>query len=125
MENLVREKSAKTPYVEFNADSGELTIEGISIPEDTVNFYHSLLYWINEYSITPQPKTILNLKLEYFNTSTSVVLLNIFKLFSEMQNTEVIINWYYEEEDIEMEEVGNDYREMVGVEFNIHAVESF
>ena len=125
MENLYVEGTVKTPLVQFEADSGKLLVEGISIPENTVEFYHSLIYWINEYAIHPQAKTVLELKLEYFNTSTSVVLLNMFKIVSEIENTLVVINWYYESDDIEMEEVGMDYQNMVEVEFNLISVESF
>lgn len=125
MENIKIEKTVKTPEVDFNSEKGELLLEGISIPENTVEFYHALIYWINEYANSPQPVTTLTLKLEYFNTSTTVVLLNIFKALSEMKNTKIVINWYYETDDIEMEEVGRDYQNMLDVEFNMIPVEQF
>ncbi len=125
MEDIRIEKTVKTPEVDFSASTGTLLIKGISIPENTVEFYHKLIYWISEYSINPQPKTTLNLKLEYFNTSTSVVLLNIFKSLTEIDNSEVMVNWYYEDDDIEMEEVGKDYERMVDVKFNLIPVDSF
>lgn len=125
MENILIEQTSKTPKVDFNSKTGVLTLEGISIPENTVDFYHSLVYWLNEYSTNPVEETTLNLKLEYFNTSTSVVLLNIFKIFSEIKNSKIVINWYFETDDIEMEEVGRDYGNMVDIPFNLIGVESF
>ena len=40
---------------------------------------------------------------------------------AETSKVEVI--WYYEEDDIEMEEVGLDFKEMTSVSFNLHPVE--
>jgi len=125
MKNIFIEQTSKTPKVEFNAETGVLLIEGISIPENTVEFYHTLIYWINEYSQNPLPETTLVLKLEYFNTSTSVVLLNMFKILSDIDGTEVKVDWYYESDDIEMEEVGKDYANMINIPFKLIAVDVF
>ena len=97
---------------------------GISIPENTVDFYHKLMYWITQYSREPKQKTKVIVKFEYFNTSTSVVLLNIFRMLSDTK-TELEINWYYEEDDTEMLEVGNDYERMLDINFNLIAIDSF
>jgi hypothetical protein len=125
MENLIIEKTIKTPGVSFNYDTGDLLIEGISIPENTVDFYKGVIAWIQDYTNSSKPKTVLTLKLEYFNTSTSVILLNIFKLFSLVQNSELKIVWYFEEDDVEMEEVGEDYQNIVKIPFELVAIESF
>lgn len=125
MENLSIEKTIKTPKIIFNYEDGVLLIEGISIPENTVEFYQDVLKWVEEYQKNPKPKTELVLKLEYFNTSTSVVLLNIFKLFGQIQDSELKIMWYYEEDDVEMEEVGEDYQNIVKVPFELISIESF
>lgn len=125
MENLNIEKTIKTPKVNFNYEKGELLIEGISIPENTVEFYKEVLAWVKAYQSESQSETRLILKLEYFNTSTSVVLLNIFKLFGQIQNSDLKILWYYEEDDVEMEEVGEDYQNIVKVPFELISIECF
>jgi len=125
MENIIIEQTTKTPRVDFNADTGVLLLKGISVPENTVDFYHALVYWLNEYGANPAKETKLELKLEYFNTSTSVVLLNMFKILAEIKNSNVSIDWYYESDDMEMEEVGVDFANMVDANFNLIAVESF
>jgi hypothetical protein len=123
MNNIFIERAAKTPKVDFNSRTGLLYLEGVSIPENTVDFYRALIYWINEYGITPLPETILVIKLEYFNTSTSVVLLDIFKLLSKIVGATV--HWYYESDDVEMEEVGKDYANMIDVPFKLIGVDTF
>ena len=82
------------------------------------------MYWITQYSREPKQKTKVIVKFEYFNTSTSVVLLNIFRMLSDTK-TELEINWYYEEDDTEMLEVGNDYERMLDINFNLIAIDSF
>ncbi len=125
MENLRIEKTVKTPSVIFDYNSGELLIEGISIPENTTSFYEDVMTWLTEYTEKSQVKTVLSLKLEYFNTSTSVVLLNIFKAFSEIKASELLVKWYFEEDDVEMEEVGEDYMNITKVPFELISIESF
>lgn len=125
MENLVIKRTLKTPGINFDYNSGELLIEGISIPENTIEFYKEVMAWLEEYRLKAQPKSVLKLKLEYFNTSTSVVLLNIFKLFSQIEHSDLMVKWYYEEDDIEMLEVGEDYLNIIKVPFELVSVESF
>jgi hypothetical protein len=123
MDNIFIEQTPKTPKVDFNSQTGFLHLEGISIPENTVEFYRNLVYWIIEYELNPLPETTLVIKLEYFNTSTSVVLLNMFKILSKIEGAKV--DWYYESDDIEMEEVGKDYANMIDAPFKLIAVDVF
>ena len=123
MDNIFIEKTPKTPKVDFNSQTGFLHLEGISIPEDTVDFYGTLIYWLNEYGLNPLPETTLILKLEYFNTSSSVVLLDMFKILSKIDGSK--IDWYYESDDVEMEEVGKDYANMIDIPFKLIAVDIF
>ncbi len=125
MENLIIDKSTKTPGINFDVQTGELLLEGISIPENTIEFYAPVMNWLNSYKDQAQSKTTLVLKLEYFNTSTSVILLNIFKVFSQIEASELKVKWFFEEDDIEMEEVGEDYQNIVKVPFELIPIESF
>ncbi len=123
MDNIFIEQTSKTPRVDFNAQTGFMLIAGISIPENTVDFYRTLISWINEYALSPLPETTLVLKLEYFNTSSSVVLLDMFKILSKVIGAKV--HWYYESDDVEMEEVGEDYANMIDISFKLIEVDAF
>ena len=96
---------------------------GFQSQKNTVDFYRTLIYWINEYALNPLPETTLVLKLEYFNTSTSVVLLDMFKILSKVTGAKV--DWYYESDDVEMEEVGKDYANMIDIPFELISVDVF
>ena len=122
MENLFIEETIKTPQIEFDAEKGTLRISGKSIPENTAEFYKPVYDWLNEYSAHPAAKTELRIELEYFNTSSSKCLLDIFRKLEFMsksgtQNISVV--WLYEEEDEDMLEAGEDYKSIVKLEFRI------
>src|SRR5690554_2073553 len=80
MENINLEGTPKTPTVNFDANEGRLELKGRSIPENSVEFYNSLNEWIENYGKAPQKVTIFDVKLEYFNTSSSKCILDLFKL---------------------------------------------
>lgn len=123
MENINYLATEKTPEINFDFENGVFLVRGISIPENTVDFYHGLIFALREYAKTPQPESILKIGLEYFNTSTSVIILKLLNALELAENSKVKVIWYYEEDDIEMEEVGLDFKEMTSVPFNLHPVE--
>ena len=97
MEDLKQEGSAKTPVVEFNT-SGELLLKGRSIPENSIEFYKPLIEWIESYSESPNSSTVLNVQLEYFNTSSSKCILDVFKKLETVCNFKhhcISISFYF------------------------------
>ena len=109
-----------TPLVSFNPENGELTIEGNAIPDDAEAFFLPILTWLEEYIKTTHSKTTLNLKLHYFNVSSSKRILFIFYKLNELVklNKSVVVNWYYVEDEDEMFEVGQDFAFMVNIPFH-------
>lgn len=122
MEELKIEGSAKTPTIEFNG-SGELLLKGRSIPENSIEFYKPILDWIENYGGSPQDKTVVNVQLEYFNTSSSKCILDVFKKLETLNDTNIEINWYYEEDDEDMLEAGEDYQAIIDIPFKMIEVE--
>ncbi len=122
MESIKLEGTPKTPTVEFNAESGELLLKGRSIPENSIEFYKPLIDWIENYSSNAGAETVLNVQLEYFNTSSSKCLLDVFKKLERISNP-VAINWYYEEDDEDMLEAGEDYDAIIDIPFKMIEVE--
>jgi hypothetical protein len=58
--------------------------------------------------------------LEYFNTSSSKSLLDVFKKLEDLHNSgksKVSIHWYYIQEDESMEEAGQEYQLLLGLPF--------
>lgn len=125
MENLHLEGSAKTPSIHFDATTGKLELKGRSIPENSVEFYKPLNDWIDAYGKEPIAETSVDVKLEYFNTSSSKCILDLFKKLEAISGskTKVVVNWFFEEDDEDMEEAGQDYQAIISLPFNIIEVE--
>lgn len=123
MENLMLEGTPKTPTVNFNKETGVLEIKGRSIPENSIEFYKPLLDWIGEYGSAAKSDTQINIKLEYFNTSSSKCILDVFKKLETLSGTQMTINWYYEEDDEDMLEAGEDYQAIISIPFKMIQVE--
>ena len=122
MDNLTIEGSAKTPTVEFEG-AGKLLIKGRSIPENSIEFYKPVIDWIGSYGGAPKGVTEVNVQLEYFNTSSSKCILDVFKKLETLAGTEVKVNWYYEEDDEDMLEAGEDYQAIIDLPFKMIEVE--
>jgi len=125
METIVREGTPKTPYIRFDGEKGIIEIKGRSIPENSIEFYKPLIDWLEEYGNVALDETSVNVQLEYFNTSSSKCILDIFKklesIFKKGQKVEV--NWYYEEDDEDMFEAGEDYQSIINIPFKMIEME--
>ena len=125
METIIREETLKTPYVKFDGEKGLVEIKGRSIPENSIEFYKPLIDWLDKFADQPADRTSVNVKLEYFNTSSSKCILDIFRKLELLhkKGDEVEINWYYEEDDEDMFEAGEDYQSIINIPFKMIEME--
>jgi len=125
MEELNIEGTPKTPEIRFDFNSGEILIKGRSIPENSIEFYKPLVDSLESYANSPQNNTIVNIQLEYFNTSSSKCILDVFKKLEKINTASntVVINWHYEEDDEDMLEAGEDYEAIINIPFKMIEVE--
>ena len=121
MEPLLFEGTSKTPTISFNANQGLMELKGRSIPENSIEFYKPVVDWFDEYAKAPAKKTVVNIQLEYFNTSSSKCILDVLKKLEVISkaNNDVLINWYYEEDDEDMLEAGEDYESIIRIPFKM------
>ena len=117
MNDFQIEETKKTPQIRFDVKNGVLEISGKSIPENAMALYQPFMTWLDEYlKEVKEPKIRIVSKLEYFNTSSSKCLAEIFKKFEAVYQSEtesVLLEWYYEEDDEGMIESGEDYQDML------------
>lgn len=125
MDAISTEGTPKTPTVNFNAETGVVEIKGRSIPENSIEFYKPLVDWLEEYLANPAGLTNVNIQLEYFNTSSSKCILDVFKKLEAIYKSgnEVVINWHYEEDDEDMLEAGEDYQSIIKIPFKMIEIE--
>ncbi|MDA9267143.1 DUF1987 domain-containing protein [Salibacteraceae bacterium] len=124
MDPIKIEGTPKTPTVNFDAESGILEVKGRSIPENAVEFYKPLVDWIGNYGDNSNSDTVVNIQLEYFNTSSSKCILDVFKKLESVNGkTTITINWHYEEDDEDMLEAGEDYQAIINIPFKMIEME--
>ncbi|GJM60321.1 MULTISPECIES: DUF1987 domain-containing protein [Persicobacter] len=109
------EGTEDTPKILLDKDNGIFEISGRSLPEDSQGFYQPILDWIGEYENAANPKTEFVFKLEYFNTASSKLILDVLSALEEIEGT--VIHWYYLEDDEDMQEAGEEFSELVDLEF--------
>lgn len=124
MKELIIENSFNTPDINFNPISGEFMLEGRSIPENPETFYMKLIEWIHNYFEDPCDLTRAVIKLEYVNSGSSKFLLEILRVMKAYhdQGKKCVVDWYYEEEDERMMELGSHYESTTELPFNMHVI---
>ena len=119
MDKIFRQGTSKTPQVLLDPEKGLISLEGRSILEDTISFYDPILKWLNEFITLPRDITI-NISFDYFNSTSARILLMLLQTAQGIKKhgNNLTINWYYDENDENIRESGNDFASLVKEEFN-------
>ncbi len=114
------------PSVILDAENGIFQISGRSMPEDVTAFYDPILEWLEELAEEYSKKIVFEFKLEYFNTASSKLLLDVLMKLEEMHedDKEVLVKWYFPDDDEDMEEAGEEYADIVDVPIELVSYES-
>ena len=110
MENLVISPSKSTLGINFDVDSGILDMNGSSYPENAMEFFQPLYDWLKAYLDTKPHEIVLNLKINYLNTSSTKCVLDLMEILDNYytDNSNIKIHWFYEEDDEDILELGQD-----------------
>jgi hypothetical protein len=113
--------SKNTPEVILDP-AGTIKLKGRLIPENAEDFFKPIEEWINEYFKNPAEITCIEICLEYINSAGTKYLLDIFHKIAAIHllknKKELIINWYYNDEDEDMLEKGRFFSSDLDVPFN-------
>lgn len=128
MENYVVKGIADnfyTPSVNFNAENGILEIEGESYLEDTKTFYEPMIDWLKNFITNFSRSVTFNIKLTYYNTSSSRSLLEMLYVLKNYKENggELNVNWYYDEDDLDVPEEVEDFEIDTGLNITLIPVE--
>jgi len=126
MEKLQIEGSWKSPHIILDPN-GNFEIWGRSLPENVIDIYTPVLAWLDAYAKKTAPQTNIEVKLEYFNTSSSKLLYEIFKRFENIKKAgnNINVKWYFESDDADLEEEGKMFADLVDVPVEMVSVEEF
>lgn len=125
MESIFIKGTKRTPEINFKLN-GFLAINGVSIPEDAVEFYRSTMEWLDKYAKLDPENVHFKINFVYINTtSTSMILRILKKVFEVCSNKENLkITWTYEREDTDMYEQGKVLEKLVGHPFKFEQRDS-
>jgi hypothetical protein len=113
MDNLKIARTKYTMEVNFNKDTGILEMAGSSYPENALDFFGPLINWIKEYISEIGKPLVMDIRLHYLNTSSTKCILDIFEVLDQYHKAggSVKIAWYYEEDDEDIMETGEELGE--------------
>jgi hypothetical protein len=113
MDNLNIEKTKYTMGIHFDKDTGVLDMHGSSYPENALDFFNPIIKWVKDYISEIKKAIILNIRLNYLNTSSTKCILDILELLDQYHRSggSVKINWYYREGDQDIKETGQELAE--------------
>lgn len=129
MQKLYINSGANTPEIHFSPDENIFIISGRSAPEDVRAIYYPVIQEIKnivndiivgKYSIyTPENPLIFKFDLTYFNSSSTKFLYDILFELKRLppSGIQVIVEWFYDDEDLDMKEAGNDIAHLAEMEF--------
>lgn len=116
MDALKLNGTEDTPQITLDKTSNTFELSGRSLPEDSAEFFQPVLDWLDQYKDTPNPATSFTFKLEYFNTASSKLILDILSKLEEVEGAKV--EWFFHDDDEDMEEAGEEFSELVDVPFD-------
>lgn len=120
MNNLVIEAGKSTPFISIDYDKGYVKIDGISHPENVLDFYDPVFKGIRAFLDLELEDISTDFMLNYFNTASARCMFLILKELKELEEAgkNVTINWYHDIEDEDMRETGEDYAALIDIEIN-------
>lgn len=129
MQRLFIKQTDTTPEINFSPDENIFILRGKSDPEDVRAMYYPVIKWVKifvddilegEYKkYSPENPLKMQADLEYFNSSSAKFFYDIFSELKRLgtNNIPVIVEWFYDEEDIDQKEAGSDIALLVEMEF--------
>ena len=123
MEHII-EPTKTTPFVKISATERLLEIKGRSYSEDTVGFFSQVNEKVRGL-LSGHDSLEVKFAIEYFNTSSAKCIFDVLSTVASLNIPKQNINvkWFYEEDDIDMLEIGNDYRDLSNLEFEFCEIE--
>lgn len=108
-----------SPEIIMNPE-GFIKIRGRSIHENVNLFFLPVSTWITEYIENPAEVTCVEIKLEYFNSASAKVFVQLLQklTYVHLKHKKLVLNWYYEDGDDDILERGEYFASILDIPFN-------
>lgn len=134
MNPLIIKETTATPEIRFDIAKNDFELKGCSRPEDVRDFFTPVIQWLEELKAAvnddliqkhASDPVVFNFKFDYFNSSSAKFILDILVLINQIHSLGLAmrIDWYYDENDDDMKEVGEELSEVVDFPFEYIMVE--
>lgn len=129
MQKLYFAPAPTSPEIYFSPEEAIFFMRGVSYPEDVRGIYYPVTEWFRNYinslidgtphNYSAEAPMKLQIDLAYFNSSSAKFLYDIFLDLKRLSTFEIpfIVEWIYEEEDIDLKEAGSDIASLLEMEF--------
>jgi hypothetical protein len=129
MQKLYIKPTSTTPEVNFLPEQNIFLLRGVSSPEDVRAMYYPVIEWIVDFvneildgkvkSYTSDNPLKFKVDLIYLNSSSAKFLFDIFVELKRLiqHGIPVIVEWFFDEEDIDLKEGGMDIALLAGMDF--------
>lgn len=125
MDHLKIAATERSPDVDFDFETGILSLKGESYPEDASTVFGPIFAALDRFFAASDGREIrFDFDLIYFNSSSAKALMNMFQMMENAagRGTKVVVNWHYAPDDETMKEFGEDFSEdLENVTFNLVA----
>ncbi len=123
-----------SPEVHFSPEQNIFLIRGNSSPEDVRAMYYPVIDWVKEFIneliinedvrkiYTHEVPLLFKTDLSYFNSSSAKFLYDIFMELQRLIPAGIpfTIEWFYDKEDVDLKEAGEDIASLAGMQFTYH-----
>jgi hypothetical protein len=129
MQKFYIQSTPTTPEIHFSPDENIFFIRGTSSPEDVRAMYYPVIEWIKNFinaviegnlnNFTSDSPLKFQADFDYFNSSSAKFLFDIFSELKRLSQSgiPVVVEWFHDEEDIDLKEAGCDIALLSGMEF--------
>ena len=128
MDPLIIGATNESPGINFDKDLGKFLIFGKSFPEEARKFFDPAFLWLEDYINDPNEETNIEFRLEYYNSATATMLLEMLYMFEKLiteRGKKVSVTWNYLEIDDDMLEAGKEYAEIINIPFKYKIISDY
>jgi hypothetical protein len=121
MEQLQITRQKDTLGVHCDPETGVVSLEGESYPENPTEFFAPLYAWLKQYTQAIARPLAVNVTISYLNTSSSKCILDLFETLEDYHKSggTVTLNWYYDDDDEGMQETGEELCEDLALPYTL------
>jgi hypothetical protein len=121
MQILSIQETKDSPSVILDKERGIFEIAGKFLHEDVMKIFDPVYNWLDQYISDPNPETVFDFKLNYFNTAASKGILDLMMRLKDIEDdgNKVLIQWFYPEEDTDIADAGQEFSEMASLKIKM------